>query len=426
MNAATTILSATVEIRAHKLRSALTCFSLSVGVAAILYTFSQIATMHKRLNTALELAGPGRLTITRRSDHISKGLSPGLTSEDADAIRATFPSLYMVYPTIWRWSTRVRLGDFHSKEVVVLGTTPEWQRRDWVYRLEGRFLNDEDVRVAARVCVLIQPGGWVKRPYWARWFPDEDLEQLLKRKPLIGKRLLIEDHLFTVVGVLHEPPRDQDPRWFRNWYHARGGTAIVPITSYQRYLYSSNQQTIGTQADQIDVDVGDEASYGIYIRRIQGLLDTRHREDDFEVHDYRERIQGAMKRNRENALAVLVIGVVAILAGGIGIMNVTLATTFARIREIGIRRSLGATRADIVLQFVTEAMILGFAGGVCGLLPGLAAARWLAPDTEQLVMPGTGHLALALAVAVGTAIAFSFLPAWTASRFDPVEALRYE
>jgi len=421
--------SAGVEIRAHKMRSLLTCISLSVGVAAILYTFAQIAWMRERLTKAVALSGAGRIEINRKRDYIPRGLSSGLTAADAQAIRDAFPEIPMVYPSIWRWGTRVRFGDLHSEDVSLLGTTTEWRRRDWVYRLQGRFLDEEDTRAAARVCIVVKPGGWIKKPFWAGFDQEKALRRWIEHRGLLGQELLIEDHLFRVVGVIEEPPRDRDPRWFRHWWDwSSGGMVLVPITSYQRYLLrGEGRNAVAAKADDLQVDVGEESQVGVYIRRFEALLATRHRgEIDFEVRDFRERIRGALKRNRENALAVLVIGVVAILAGGIGIMNVTLATIFSRIREIGIRRALGATRAEIVAQFVTEATILGFLGGVAGLPLGFAAARWLSPDPNHIVLPGLAHFVLAWLISIGTGLLFSLLPAWRASRFDPVEALRYE
>ncbi|MBI3550823.1 MAG: ABC transporter permease [Elusimicrobia bacterium] len=422
--------SAVVEITANKTRCALTCVSLSIGVAAILFTFSQVATMNKRVRLGTELAGKGRIGIWSRDGYVRKGLSRGLTVEDAEALRDAFPSLYMVYPLVNLGGARIRFDDFHTEGANVIGTTPDWAKRDWVYELRGRFLSQDDVRKTARVCVLVQPGGWGKgrKPRWAKFSKEQDLEGPLKRREMVGKRIQIGDHIFTVIGVIKSPPRDKDPRWFRSIYSSGGGTAMIPITTYQRYFLQPDQQAGGqTIADEIEIDTGAEINDGIWARRIETFMHARHRgEKDFELMDFRKRIQGALKRNREAALGVLVIGIVAILTGGIGIMNVTLATIFSRVREIGIRRALGATRFDIVAQFTTEAMALGLLGGAAGLPLGLAAVKYLTTDPDHLVMPGTLDLGLALAISIGTGFVFSIYPAWKASQLDPIEALRYE
>lgn len=416
--------SSWLEIKAHKARSAMTCLSLAVGVAAMLFTFSQTGGTMRRYREALELAGPGRLNASEKQGYVSRGRSPGLTLDDAAEIRRLWPELYMVSPVAERRRTRLRWGAFTNEGVRTLGVTPEWRRRDWVYALRGRFLNDRDLREAARVCVLVKAGGWVKKPFWAKYFPDQALTQHMKRHDALGRQILIEDKLFTVVGILQEPPRDRDPRWF----HRGGGdgTVLVPITAYQRCLlprWTKNPASVY----EIGVDTGDERTAGLTLRRVERLLAARHRgEPDFEIKDFRQLMQGALKEIRQFILSILIIGIVAVLASGIGIMNVTLATIFSRVREIGIRRALGATRSDIVLQFVSEAMVLGLVGGAAGAGLGVAGICLLAPRAERMEPIGAAHVAAALAVALGTGLLFSLYPAYKASRFDPVEALHYE
>ncbi len=412
--------SATREITSHKVRSALTCFSLAIGVAAILYTSSQVQGMKKRYQEVMDLSGPGRIRIEGKRGYTSKGLSKGLQWEDAQAIRKAWPELYMVYPKARRGRVPFHFEEFHYDNVIAMGTTEEWRKRDWVYDLEGRFLRAADVKDSARVCVLIKPKGWFEKPYWAKYWTKTKFQDLLSHNELLGKQVEMHGHLFTVVGIIEEPYKDKDPRWMREW--GGQGTAIVPITTYNKLLGRSRPRLRSIQ-----VDTGNADNAGKYIRLINQLMKARHRgEEDFEIKDFRELIGGAMKRLKEFTTAILVIGVVAVLAGGIGIMNVTLATIFSRIREIGIRRSLGATRSDIVWQFVTEAVTLGLIGGVAGCGLGIAAVKYLAPDADRMIPLGAQHFAGALLVAIGTGFFFSIFPAYQASRFDPVESLRYE
>jgi putative ABC transport system permease protein len=417
--------SALVEIRAHKTRSAMTSLSLAIGIAAMLFTFSQTAGMMKRYEDALRLAGPGRIVISAKNNYVSKGLSPGLTYSDAVAIRERHPDLYMVSPRNESWRTRMRLGDFKNDGIRAVGVTPEWARRDWVYTLRGRIFNERDLKDAARVCVLVEAGGWIKKPFWARYWPESALTKRISRRDPLGERVLLGDHVFTVVGVMKEPPRDKDPRWFGRMWGGEG-TVYVPATSFQRFLtpeYQKNPEVI----EQIDVDTGDAATAAPYLRRLKVLLKARHRgEEDFEIKDYREIMQSALKQMKEFVVSIMIIGIVAILASGIGIMNVTLATIFSRVREIGIRRALGATRADIVWQFVSEAMMLGVLGGAGGVVIGILGIWYLAPKEDRMLEISPLHVAGALLIALGTGFLFALYPAWKASRFDPVEALHYE
>lgn len=421
MRASDLVRGAFVEIRAHKVRSALTCLSLSIGVAAALYTLSQVAAVGREYRDVMRLSGPGRLEIEAKSGYVSRGLSQGLTFADARALRRLFPGLYMVSP-LARGGADFRDGAFRTRQISISGVTPEWSRRDWVYRLRGRFLNARDVDEAARVCVLVIPGGWIKKPWWARDQKPDPFEDYAARRDLLGRWVELGGRPFRVVGVLQEPPRELDPRWFSN----DGRSVLVPLSTYQAVL----AQEDGTAADhvaEIIVDTGDEATIQLYSRRIAAALEDRHRgEKDYEIKDFREIMSGALQEIKSFIASIGTIGLVAILAGGIGILNVTLATVFSRVREIGVRRALGATRRDIVWQFVAEALVLGAIAGVVGSAGGAAGVLLLSPsvETQRAFSP---LLALATSViAVGVAFAFSVVPAWQASRLDPLEALRYE
>lgn len=417
--------SALLEIRAHKTRSAMTSLSLAIGIAAMLYTFSETASIMKRYEDALRLGGPGRIEVSQKQNYISKGLSPGLTYGDALEIKRQYPELHMVSPLITTWGTRMRLDDFKNDGIRVRAITTDWAKRDWVYTLRGRLLNEHDLANASRVCVLIQTGGWVKKPYWARYWPEQALTKHISRRDPLGRTIMLGDHIFTVVGVVKEPPRDKDPRWFgRSW--GGQGMVLVPATTFQRFLvprYQKNPEVI----ESISIDTGDEATATAYLRRIKVLLQARHRgEADFEVKDYREIMQSALSQTKEYVFSIMIIGIIAILASGIGIMNVTLATIFSRVREIGIRRALGATRADIIWQFVSEAMMLGVIGGLGGTGLGLLGIWYLAPKEERMAPISLIHVGGALLIALATGFLFALYPAWKASRFDPVEALHYE
>ncbi len=416
--------SALVEIRAHKTRSAMTSLSLAIGIAAMLFTFSQTAGMMKRYQEALRLAGPGRLVVSAKNNYVSKGLSPGLTYGDALEIRRQYPELYMVSPHNASWRTHGRLDDFKNDHLRAMGITPDWVKRDWVYTQRGRLLNERDLAQASRVCVLVESGTWIKKPYWAKYFPEQALTKYISRRDPLGRKMLLGTHLFTIVGVLKEPPKDKDPRWFRSW--GGEGLVLVPATTFQRFLtpdYQKNPEVI----EKIDVDTGDAETAAAYLRRIKVLLKARHRgEEDFEIKDYREIMQSALKQMKEFVISIMIIGIVAILASGIGIMNVTLATIFSRVREIGIRRALGATRADIVWQFVSEAMMLGVLGGIGGTGLGVFGIWYLAPKEERMLEISLLHVGGALLIALGTGFLFALYPAYKASRFDPVEALHYE
>ncbi len=411
------------EISANKFRSALSFTAVSVGVASLLYTMAQTRGMQEALEKNLVLMGPGRLSIEAKRNYISKGLSLGLSYSDARALRRELPDLYMVEPKS-SYSITLVYGRSKVENVTTAGITPEFRRRDWVYELRGRFINQWDVDHRERVAVLVRPAGWRKKPIWAKfWGRDDAYENFAKRRDLLGERIRLGDSVFTVVGILTPPPRDLDPRW-ESW-----GTpdALVPITAFQQHFAQNSGNPDGV--DEIQIETGDEKTLAPRRKQIEAILKRRHRgEEDFEIHDEREAIETKMEEMRKYVKAGLALGIVALLAGGIGIMNVTLATIFARVREIGIRRAIGASRVDILAQFLLEAAMLGAAGGIAGVALGLGGIEWLSrlEGSRQLAKISWLHCFEGIALASFVSAAFAFIPAYRASRLDPVEALRAE
>ncbi|MDD5630358.1 MAG: ABC transporter permease, partial [Elusimicrobia bacterium] len=412
-------------IRLHKTRSALSFSAVAIGVGSLLYTFAQTHGMSEQEAKSIALIGPGRMSIEAKRDYVSKGLSAGLTSDDAEDIRRSLPELYMVYPKEGRWGQSMRAGGKKFDNVYVFGTTPEMSKRDWVYTRRGRWLTDDDVRSAARVCVLVEPGGWVEKPPWASFWSENPFELYVMRHDLLGQDILLGDHSFRVVGVIREPARDKDPRWNRPFWG--DGVVIAPLTTVQATMGGGGARDPHS-VETVEVDTGDEKSLPSAKRRIEAILKRRHKgEPDYEIKDMREEIEGQLKETAKYTLAATVMGAVAMLAGGIGILNVTLAALFARIKEIGIRRAVGATRLDILTQFVAEAVLLGLCGGAAGTALGLWGIDYLKKHSDRDLASLTWyHFVAALAIAAGTGLLFSLYPAWKAATLDPVDALRDE
>jgi putative ABC transport system permease protein len=413
------------EIRSHKIRSLLSFSAISVGTASLLYTLAQTRGMQMKIASNLELMGPGPITVTPSRNYVSKGLSKGLTAGDADAIRRELPDLYMVSPTAESWDARPTFEGKHY-EAAVTGVTREWRKRNWVYTLRGRFFNAEDERQRARVCLVVEPGGWIKKPFWAKFwdFFNGDFEKLVVHRDVLGRRFALNGHDFLVVGVLRLPPHDQDPRW-DSW---NDPAIVVPLAAFQTDVGAEekNPERVGS----ITIDTGDAATLGPDRRRIEALLKARHRgEADFEVKNARDDLEDHIREQGKYVAVAIALGVVALLSGGIGILNVTLAAVYSRVREIGIRRALGAERADVMALFVVEAAFLGAAGGTAGVGLGALGIRWLAAssaDRGTVIELTWLHAVLMIALAAAVAAAFSAYPAWLASRLDPIEALREE
>ena len=180
--------------------------------------------------------------------------------------------------------------------------------------------------------------------------------------------------------------------------------------------------------DSVNIDTGKASTVELYKRRLEKTLQARHAGRlRLDIKDFGEIIKTKMADKHRDMYTVQIIGAIAILAGGIGIMNVTLATIYSRIKEIGIRRAIGATRADIMAQFIIEAMLLGFFGGLAGILISMGGIQYLASngDTDMMMVQWWMPL-LSVLAAVFTGFLAALYPAFQASKLDPVEALRYE
>jgi len=435
MNIAAAARTGWVEILAHKVRSLLSLAAIAFGVAAILYTFAIVNEALTKQREAFALVGPGPIQITfmrwRKEDDKSLRLSRGLTSDDADAIRQAMPWLHMVSPVL---DTQAQVR-YQSKNrwSGLLGITDEWRKRNWVYTLRGRFFDKFDYDTGAPVCVLIEPGGWAKgkSAEARRWsyYDDERIDGLILHSNLLGRELSLNNKVFTVVGILKEPPQDKDPRWFKSDQGSHN-RILVPLKAGQRNFNYNwwGEKPIAERIDFIDMDTGSLATVPAATKRLESLLDVLHRgEKDFQIVDLRQEIQKKASEMREHAYTILSLGLIAILAGGVGIMNVTLATVFSRIREIGLRRAVGASSQDILLQFLIEAMLLGLLGGITGVGLGLGGLLFVAEEgIEKLGYLVWWHYFSTVLISVGASFVFALYPAYYASRLDPAEALRYE
>ena len=431
MNIAAATRTGLVEILAHKVRSLLSLAAIAFGVAAILYTFAIVNQALTKQREAFALVGPGPIQVTSvrlKEDDKSLRLSRGLTLDDADAIRQALPWLHMVSPVLDSFAEVRYLS--RRKWAGLLGITDDWRKRNWVYTLRGRFFNKFDYDSGAPVCVLIEPGGWAKgksaqERRWA-YYNDWTIDGIIVHHNLLGRELSLNNKVFTVIGILKEPPKDQDPRWFRSeWANSR---ILMPLKTAQRNFHEWRERPVAEPVSYIDLNTGSLATVPTATKRVETLLGVLHRgERDFQIVDLRQDIQKKVNQMRDYALSILSLGIIAILAGGVGIMNVTLATVYSRIREIGVRRAVGATRGDILLQFVIEAMLLGLLGGVAGIVLGLGGLLFVAEEgLEKLGYLVWWHYLATLIISVGASFAFSLYPAYWASRLDPAEALRYE
>ena len=414
-----------VELRAHKTRSLLSLFSVAIGAGVFLSSFASIYDAQMRVRKGLALAGEGRFSLTPSYGNTGSEKDLKLSMGDFEAIRKAIPWLYMVYPRN-NWGNRSTFEDGSEVNLYFNGITPEWRKRDWEYKLEGRFLDDYDVDNAMPVCLVVLPGAM--RPEWKvlrkafmrnrRRRTEQRFDDYAERNSVrIGSKIRSGNMVLTVVGLLYEPPAGESVHFGRG-----PGDVILPITTLNRMSGS------GSTVSEIVIDTGRASTVEQAKRMAQVVLEGRHGPiKELSCEDYREALNVYLAQTMREALATLTLGLAALLAGGIGIMNVTLAIVFSRIKEIGIRRAIGATRGEIIMQFLTETLLLGFFGGLVGVALGYyGVGNIMLGDFTQTSKLTWWMPFLSVGVAMLACLVFSLLPAYRAAQLDPVEALRTE
>ncbi|MBI4056049.1 MAG: ABC transporter permease [Elusimicrobia bacterium] len=400
-----------LEIRAHKLRSFLTLFGIAIGITSVMSMTGIMSGFQMGMKKSITRVGVGRLFIWPHSTNTNRNQSSGLLYEDVLAIRQHFPDLPTVSPNTFM-KTNLFFGEFNAK-VNVNGVTPDWKNLDWNYTLYGRFFNETDLREYTKVCILIKKRH-DQREFWRQTDP---LDKILTHHDPMHKMVRINQTAFRVIGILEEGPRNSA----MNFTFGQKNV-LVPITSFQKRLFFKQKRI-----HQIDLDSGDAATSFVLAKRVFGLLKRRHRGvTDFQVKNIADMMGGVMKWVNTLTLVMLAVATIALFAGGVGIMNITMASLHARIKEIGIRKSVGAREKDIRLQFLLEAIALSLSGGIFGILLGSGICYLVKVLLHLAMLPPFIAVVSALLVSIGVGIVFSWYPARQAAQLDPIEALRYE
>ncbi|HUK12321.1 MAG TPA: ABC transporter permease [Thermoanaerobaculaceae bacterium] len=398
------------DVRAHAGRTALQTVGVVLGVASVVGTMGLTAGGRAQsLKYYAESGGVLKVLVHPKSVetvHASaKELaSRGLTLDDVTAIRASIPGYDLVEPDIDRYLP-VRTARL-SKSCEISGCGPRYQELHELLVDRGRFLTDEDVGTAAAVCVL----GYDRA---AEFFGSED--------PL-GQNVRIGDHSYRVVGVM--PLREF--YWNKgDSYNALGWMnelVVVPVTAILAREVGAGSQKI----DEISLRLASVEAHKEAAPALRRLLLARHGAEDFQIYDRQERLQQMQQNGKVYDITFLVCGIISLIVGAIVVANIMLASFTERMREVGVRKALGAKGRHIAVQFLVEGFVVTGLGGAAGLFLGFGFVNGMAYLLDQPAILTPAMVVAAAASAIGVGLVAGSIPAVKAARLDPVVALRYE
>jgi putative ABC transport system permease protein len=395
-------------LRTNKMRSFLTMLGIIIGIAAVIAMMAVGSGARHVISQQIASIGSNIILVLPGST-TSGGLRTGtggaqtLTSDDVKAIMVECPSVELAAPTT-RSTALVVYGNMNWS-TVVMGTTPElFAIREWGISA-GRSIEQQDVDGAAKVCLLGQTVA----------------ENLFGSDDPVGKIVRIKKVPFTVIGMLDrkgQSPQGQD----------QDDSIFVPLRTAQRNLVrSQTPNTVGA----VMVKARSEELLGKAEEEIKSLLNQRHRitnskEPDYSTRNLSEILAVAEQSSKAMSLLLGAVASISLIVGGIGIMNIMLVSVTERTREIGIRMAIGARRNDILMQFLTEAVLLTMLGGIIGIILGTTGATVVSNLLSWPTLISVESISVAFIFSAVVGIFFGFYPARKAASLNPIDALRYE
>ena len=384
----------------NKLQFMLTSLAMAVGTASVILVVTIGLTGKQYILRQIQAIGANMISADYQGglQRIDSTPDP-MTVDDVDAVRLQVPSVVAASPTI-ALNDRISVGGGKQTDILVLGVAPEYRRVRNLVILAGRFFDEEDTGGRNKVGVI-----------------TEKLAQKLfgSSSAAVAQLIKLSGGLpFTVIGVFKESVDTFGQSEIQE------DTMLIPYT-VSRFFTATNAvyEIYFSAASPQDVPPATAA--------IKRVLQSRHRpESVYNVQNLTQLLSVAARIADALTVILMLVALVTLLVSGIGIMNIMLATVTSRIREIGIRKAIGATNREIRFQFLAEAILISLTGGIAGIITGLALPYSLRFFTDyRLPISGLSAI-IAIAVSSLVGIIFGTVPAGKASQLDPVESLRYE
>ena len=414
----------------HKLRSALTMLGIIFGVSSVIAMLAIGEGASQDAQEKIAQLGSHNIiikTVDPPEDQSSGGQQQtlkeyGLTYADAERFRNGIPDVQVIVPNR-RFSHQAQYRT-RRLSIEVIGTVPWYPEISNVEVTYGRFLSSTDMHYKRGICAV-----------------DEKLvRELFVFDDPLGQDVKIASDYYRVVGVVTEQTsaqaagsfEDKDPTGAKK-AGANLGCIYIPLNTVRnRFGEMSMQISSGSQSfekvelQEVIVKVREINQVMGTRQSVQTLMSRFHKKNDYEITVPLELMRQAKEFQRIFTIVLGSIAAISLLVGGIGIMNIMLATVSERTREIGIRRALGAKKRDIIFQFLSETLILTLSGGILGIILGSLIPFFVTHFGQMRTVITTSSLVLAFGISAGVGIIFGLYPAYRAANMDPIESLRHE
>jgi putative ABC transport system permease protein len=393
----------------HKLRSFLTILGVVIGVASVITLMSVGRGAQESILSNIENMGSDLITISpgaRTFGGVRGAAANSLTMEDAEAIAEQVSNVSAVAPT-YGSNLQVVVGGENMNSSVT-GVTPEYQDVQNLEIASGTFFYEAEYQRGSKVAII----------------GSNVAETLFDTTDPIGQRMRMGTIIVTVIGVLESEGGGMPGM-------SADDAIYIPLTAMQQAVAQPRTAQGGKVVSSIALTVTEEKLADQVVEDTTSLLRDRHRlgpsvDDDFFIMSTQEIAEMMTETTDTLTLLLGAIAAIALLVGGIGVMNIMLVSVLERTREIGIRKALGARERDIWSQFLIEAALLTFAGGIIGVIFGWGVSALIDALDVMTTAVGVDIVILAVSVSIGIGLFFGFYPAWNASRLNPIEALRSE